>query len=91
MKRWIASTEGVKLSLKDANALITSLSSVIHGACITDGYEIRLMKFGTFKAKITPESQRRNLKTGETFLHPETIKLHFKPHSKETKETEPEK
>lgn len=84
VKRWIASSD-VNISLKDANTLLNAFGAVVHEACVKDGYEIRLMKFGTFKSKIIPEGLRRNVKTGEKFLHPETVKLQFKANSKDKK------
>lgn len=74
------------ISSKAASTLLTAFGAVVHDACVKEGYEIRLVKFGTFKPKINPEGLRRNVKTGESFMGPETVKLQFKTNSKDIKE-----
>lgn len=65
------------LTPADVRRLVDTFFGSITDA-LTDGRKVELRRFGTFTPKTMPPRKRRNPRTGETVVVPESSKIHFK-------------
>lgn len=61
--------EATKLSKKDATVVVDSVFQQITSA-LSQGKDVKISGFGTFKVKERAERKARNIKTGEEILVP---------------------
>ncbi len=57
-----------------------ALFEEIHKSVMENDTEVRIAKFGTFKAKHMGATKRRNPKTGETFTSEPKVRMSFHSH-----------
>lgn len=70
--------EAAKLSKKDATVAVDSVFEQITSA-LSQGKDVKISGFGTFKVKERAERKARNIHTGEEIVVPPSKTASFKP------------
>lgn len=66
------------LTVKEVDRVIDRFLDLI-GTSLAVGEDVKLSGFGKFEAKILKSQQRRNPRTGETFIAPDKVSVAFAP------------
>jgi len=70
--------EATGLSKKDVTAIVDSVFDTITSA-LSQGQDVKISGFGTFKVKERAERKARNIHTGEEIVVPPSKTASFKP------------